>query len=227
MAQDDPRERPLVANADQLVIVTALADPEPRLGLIDRALVAAYDAGLEPLLCLTKSDLAQPTTLLAAYRPLGITSLVVQPGCDLEPLRQHLSRRCSVLLGHSGVGKSTLVNALIPGADRVTGAVNQTTGRGRHTSSSLVALELPDPGGWLIDTPGIRSFGLSHVTAAHILAAFTDLAAIAHDCPRGCSHQAGQPECALDQAVAQGQLDPARLASFRRLENYQSLPQSN
>jgi len=213
----DPFERPIVANADQLVVVTALVDPEPRLGLIDRALVAAYDAGLVPLLCLTKSDLADPAELLAAYEPLGVPVFVSAPGRDLTPLRQRLAGHVSVLLGHSGVGKSTLVNALIPGADRRTGSVNNVTGRGRHVSTSALALELPPPGGWIIDTPGLRSLGLSHVAPEHVLAAFADLASIAADCPRGCTHAADESECALDLAVTDGRLATARLASFRRL----------
>jgi len=215
---DDPYERPIVANADQLVIVTALADPEPRPGLIDRALVAAYDAGLTPVLCLTKSDLGDPNDLLEAYEPLDVARFALAPGSDLTELRRCLAGQLSVFLGHSGVGKSTLVNALIPGADRPTGLVSQVTGRGRHTSTSVLCLELPPPGGWVIDTPGIRSFGLSHVDPNHVLAAFADLSAFAQDCPRGCRHQADDPECALDSAVAAGRLQPARLASFRRLE---------
>jgi ribosome biogenesis GTPase len=214
----DPYERPIVANADQLVIVTALADPEPRLGLIDRTLVAAYDAGLDPVLCLTKADLAPAGDVVAAYEPLDVAIFVLAPGCDLEPLRRRLADRISVFIGHSGVGKSTLVNALIPGAARTTGEVNETTGRGRHTSTSAIALELPG-GGWVIDTPGIRSFGLSHVSVDNVLAAFSDLAALTKDCPRGCTHQLGEPECALDAAVTRGDLNPARVASFRRIES--------
>ena len=213
----DPVERPIVANADQLVIVAALADPEPRLGLIDRALVAAYDAGLAPLLCLTKADLADPAGLIAAYSPLDVPVVVSAPGCDLTELRRRLADHVSVFLGHSGVGKSTLVNALVPGADRVTGAVNDVTGRGRHISTSAVALPLPPPGGWVVDTPGVRSLGLSHVAPAHVLAAFPDLAALADCCPRGCTHRADEPECAFDEAVASGRLAAVRLASFRRL----------
>ncbi len=215
---DDPYERPIVANADQLVIVTALADPPPRMGMIDRILVAGYDAGIDPLLCLTKADLASPSDLVGAYAPHDIPIVVVQPGADLTDLRSHLQGRVSVLIGHSGVGKSTLVNALIPGIDRATGDVNDVTGRGRHTSTSAIALELPPPGGWVIDTPGVRSFGLSHVTPATVLAAFGDLARYAQGCPRGCTHRATEPECGLDQAVLDGRLTPDRLASFRRVQ---------
>jgi ribosome biogenesis GTPase len=219
---DDPYERPIVANADQLVIVTALADPPPRTGMIDRILVAGFDARLDPLLCLTKADLAGPEELVAQYAPLGVPVQTVQPGADLTDLRAALAGRTSVFVGHSGVGKSTLVNALIPDAHRGTGAVNEVTGRGRHTSSSAIALRLPpflegSDAGWVIDTPGVRSFGLSHVTRESIIAAFPDLAALTADCPRGCTHATGAPECALDAAVARGELSAARLESFRRM----------
>ena len=214
----DPFERPIVANADQLVIVTALADPPPRMGMIDRIVGAPYAAGPDPVLCLTKEDLAPADELIAAYAPLEIPIVAVQPGADLEAVRGLLRGRTSVLVGHSGVGKSTLVNALIPGVDRATGEVNEVTGRGRHTSTSAVALELPDDAGWVIDTPGVRSFGLSHVTPASIVAAFPDLEALTADCPRGCTHATGAPECALDVAVADGRLAPERLESFRRME---------
>jgi ribosome biogenesis GTPase len=223
---DDPYERPIVANADQLVIVTALADPPPRTGMIDRILVAGFDAGIAPLLCLTKADLASPDELLSQYEPLGVTVEVTSPDSDLNRLRDRLEGHRSVFVGHSGVGKSTLVNALIPGALRAIGKVNEVTGRGRQTSTSAVALRLPerDPaaaltgsGSWVIDTPGVRSFGLSHVSRERIIAAFDDLDAITIDCPRGCSHEADAPECALDVAVADGRLAPTRLASFRRM----------
>jgi ribosome biogenesis GTPase len=225
---DDPYERPIVANADQLVIVTALADPPPRIGMIDRILVAGYDAGIQPLLCLTKADLAPPDELIAQYAPLGVPVQVTFPGSDLEPLRERLRGHRSVFVGHSGVGKSTLVNALIPSAGRAIGEVSAATGRGRHISSSAIALQLPGSTGsstddppdrrsWVIDTPGVRSFGLSHVSRNRIIAAFDDLRAIAEDCPRGCRHDESAPECALDAAVAGGKLAPARLESFRRM----------
>ena len=203
-------ERPVVANADLLVIVTAVADPAPRPRMIDRYLVAAYDAGMEPLLVLTKSDLADASPLLDLYEPLGVRSVATrlgpsdredgpQAGGDgVRAVREAVTGRTSVLVGHSGVGKSTLINALVPGAHRATGSVNEVTGRGRHTSASLQALELPG-GGWVIDTPGVRSFGVVHVGSADVLRGFPDLAEVARDCPRGCTHEAGALDCALDE----------------------------
>ena len=218
---DDPVERVIVSNADQLVVVTALADPEPRPRLIDRALVAAFDAGMAPLLCLTKADLADPEVLLSTYRSLGVPWVVTERGGDLGEVRERLRGRTSVLVGHSGVGKSTLVNALVPAANRDVGVVNAVTGRGRHTSTSAYLLELPGPDGrgdgWIIDTPGIRSFGLAHVQPEDLISAFPDLEEMTEDCPRGCTHGTDEPECGLDVAVTAGEADPDRVESFRRL----------
>ncbi|NYE94853.1 ribosome biogenesis GTPase [Psychromicrobium silvestre] len=232
----DPVERVLVANADQLVIVVASANPEPRTGFIDRALVAAYDAGLEPLLLITKTDVKEPTELLAHYAQLDLAVLLSKTtgtqssagsadllGDAVEQLRDRLDGKVSVLVGHSGVGKSTMVNALT-GSQRATGGVNAVTGRGRHTSSSALALRLEDaqPGSWIIDTPGIRSFGLAHVDPNRILRAFDDLEPGIEDCPRGCKHDDEAPECGLDSWVESGQAGDGgaeRLASYRRLLN--------
>ena len=136
---NDPLERVIVANADQLVIVASLADPEPSYGLIDRCLVAALAAGLEPLLCLTKSDLAAPDDTLARYDELSVPAVVTHRGGPLDELTARLVGQLSVLVGHSGVGKSTLINAIVPSADRATGRVS-AVGKGRHTSSSAIAL---------------------------------------------------------------------------------------
>lgn len=212
----DPVERPIVANADILVIVCAVTDPAPRPGLIDRCLVAAYDGGLEPVLCLTKTDLAAADSIIELYRPLGFPVVTTRPDRPLDALLALLADRDSVLFGHSGVGKSSLVNRLVPDADRAIGVVNAVTGRGRHTSSAAVALPLPG-GGAVIDTPGVRSFGLGAVSPARVLRSFADIAAVAQYCQPGCEHLAPSPDCALDSAVSDGLADAARLASLRRL----------
>ncbi|OBJ00122.1 ribosome small subunit-dependent GTPase A [Mycobacterium alsense] len=214
----DPTERVVVANADQLLIVVALADPPPRTGLVDRALIAAYAGGLTPILCLTKTDLAPPGPFAKQFEDLDLTVVVAGVDDPLLAVADLLAGKITVLLGHSGVGKSTLVNRLVPEADRAVGEVTEI-GRGRHTSTQSVAFPLGGPlapGGWVIDTPGIRSFGLAHIEPDDVLMAFSDLAEAIVDCPRGCGHMGppADPECALDALTG-----PAarRVAAARRL----------
>lgn len=195
----DPYERIVVANAEQLLIVTALADPPPRTGFVERTLIAAYAGGLTPVLCLTKGDLADAEEFTAAFADLDLQVIAAGRGDPLDEAHDLLTGRVTALIGHSGVGKSTLVNRLVPDANRATGVVSGV-GKGRHTSTQSVALWLP-AGGWVVDTPGIRSFGLAHISTDDVVAAFPDLAVAVEDCPRGCGHLGppADPECALDR----------------------------
>ncbi|MBH0025146.1 ribosome small subunit-dependent GTPase A [Salinibacterium sp. SWN248] len=215
----DAVERIIVANADQMLIVVAAADPEPRPRLVDRYLVAAFDAGIDPILCITKTDLQDPAPFLENFAGLDLT--VIESRSDevpLDELHALLEGHTTVAVGHSGVGKSTLVNALVPDANRAVGHVNAVTGRGRHTSSSTISYRVGT--GWVVDTPGVRSFGLGHIDPSKILSSFTDLAELAEECPRGCTHLPDAPDCAIAEAVAGGALGEVgklRLDSFQRL----------
>jgi ribosome biogenesis GTPase / thiamine phosphate phosphatase len=215
---DDPFERVIVANAEQLVVVVSTVSPEPQPRLVDRCLVAACDAGVEPLLVVTKLDLASAGTLLEIYRDVGVQ--VITAGRDtraeaVSAIEERLRGRVTVFVGTSGVGKSTLVNALVPDATQRVGVVSGSTGKGLHTTTAAIALPLP-AGGWVVDTPGVRSFGLAHVDRDRLVTCFPDLIGGTAECPSDCDHLEAEV-CCLDEWVAAGHAHPERLDSLRRL----------
>lgn len=215
-------EKTIAANIDQMLIVTACANPEPRHGFIDRCLAVAYDQGITPIIVMTKRDLADPKDFLLSYQGLDVKTFVTQRGDDLSVLIKDLANRDSVMIGHSGVGKSTLVNALTKNGNRATGDVNDATGRGRHTSSSAIALELPGVGGTIIDTPGVRSFGLEHIDRSRVISSFAELAAAIESCPKNCSHD--EAKCGLNDYVLSHPSALQRISGLRRLLNTTSQP---
>jgi ribosome biogenesis GTPase len=228
-------ERTIVANIDQLVIVAAVTNPEPRRGLIDRFLVCAFHESITPYLLMTKTDLAPLPDFVEEYRKLGVhiltsSSKAESHESDLAKVKSVLLGKTSVLVGHSGVGKSTLINALVPHAGRITGDVNVVTGRGRHTSSSAIALplssDLEGQDGWIIDTPGIRAFGLAHLDSNRIIASFADIAEITQGCLPNCSHY--EPSCRLNEWVAPGGVvDEERLIRVTSLRSLLELKDKN
>ena len=212
-------ERVIVANVDQMGIVVAAANPEPREGFIDRALVVAFDQGIKPIIIMTKQDLADGTEFLNPYKELDITIFKIDKSSDLTELVNQLQEQVTVLLGHSGVGKSTLVNKLLGDERRTTGDVNDVTGRGRHTSSSAIALQLPSKGkklsSWIIDTPGVRSFGIAHVEPTRVISAYPEFTEAIKHCPKNCTHN--EESCALNNWPNLTPQNLARLASLRRV----------
>jgi len=214
-------EKTIAANIDQMVIVASVTNPEPRIGFVDRCLAVAFDQGISPILVMTKADLGSSEEFLKNYSALDIHVLTVRRDRDPNDLRALLLEKTSVFIGHSGVGKSTLVNHLLGNESRRTGNVNMVTGRGRHTSSSAIAMQISQRG-WIIDTPGIRSFGLEHVDINRIVASFSELSEVISQCPKNCSHD--EAACALNDFLANQPQSKERISSLRRLLSFKSQP---
>lgn len=215
--------RPVAANVDRIAVVIA-PQPEPFANLIDRYLVAAEALDIQPLLVLNKTDLLPAAgdtginTLLNRYRAIGypVYSVAARSGSGLEQLAAALQGHTSVLVGQSGVGKSSLIAALLPGVDVRVGALSEAEAKGRHTTTTARLFHLPG-GGDLIDSPGIREFGLGHLERADVEAGFIEFRPFLGRCRfRDCRHR-DEPDCALRDAAAQGLIDPARMTSYRAI----------
>ncbi|MBX3177595.1 MAG: ribosome small subunit-dependent GTPase A [Candidatus Hydrogenedentes bacterium] len=212
-------EQVFAANIDLLVIVTAAANPPFRPGLVDRYLIAAEVGGVDTVICVNKMDLVdEAPPELQDYETLGfrVIRTSCETGAGLDELRGLLGGKLSVLSGHSGVGKSSLLNALDPDLAVHTQEVSDVSQRGRHTTTASRLYEL-DGGIRIIDTPGIRALGVWGVSPAEVGWFFPDLAALGVDCRfRDCSHT-HEPDCAVTAAVEAGELTPWRYESYLRI----------
>ncbi len=215
----DAAEQVLAANVDHMIAVAAAADPPFRPGLVDRYLIAAQTGGIEPILCVNKMDLvAEEPEELALYRALGIAVYPVscKTGEGLDALRAAIRGKTSVLSGHSGVGKSSLVNTLDPELRIHTQPISGRTGKGQHTTTSGRLYELSD-NTLIIDTPGIRALGLWGVSPEEVAYYFPDIAECAINCKfRNCTHT-HETDGAVRAAAESGSINPARLASYLRI----------
>jgi len=217
------KQQLLAANADQLVIVASFQAPPLNSGLIDRYLVAAWKAGLDPLLCFNKLDLVsedQAEATIASFRdldiPLLMTSLVRTRG--LEALKRHLKGRMSILVGMSGVGKTSLARLLLGDPSLRVGSVSEATGLGRHTTSSARLLPIPEDGGYLVDMPGQRVFGLGGLEHGDLLHGFPDLEALGRCELPACRHDT-EPGCRVRSAVSDGRIAARRVRGYQRILN--------
>ena len=228
LARSDPgnphRELAIAANVDVAVIVAAAVDPPLRPGLVDRFLLGLERGGIDPVVCVNKVDLLDAEGarelegLLVPYVELGldVVRCSAAEGAGVDELRSLLRAKTCVFVGHSGVGKSSLLNALDPGGERSTGDVRAYDGRGRHTTTSSSLRELAD-GTCVIYTPGVRSFGLAQLTLPELRAAFPELEELASSCRfPDCTH-VHEPDCAVEAALEEGRLHAARVDSYRRL----------
>lgn len=215
------QEQVIAGNIDQLVVVSSAGDPPLNRRLIDRYLAFAESEHLPMLLVVNKTDLADQERLeadLATYRALGCTICCVSAArrSGIDELRELLEGKVSAFSGHSGVGKSTLINLLLGRKELKTARVSYRTGKGVHTTSSATMLRLPG-GGYVIDTPGIREFNLSGITRENLRFYFTEFLRYLPDCAySSCTHTV-EPGCAVISATESGAIDPERYESYLAL----------
>ena len=214
-------EQVVAVNIDQVVVVASLLDPEFSAGFVDRVLAQSEHARIPARLVLNKCDLGSAESagaLLADYGRAGYAGHAVsaRDGTQIDHVRQACRGRRSLFVGHSGVGKSTLLNALFPGLDLRAGAVNLKTGKGRHTTTAAVLLT-PEPGLELIDTPGVRSFGLWGVGPDDLDQAYPEFRPFLGKCRFGDCRHGTEPGCALRAAMEAGHVPARRLASYFKL----------
>ena len=212
-------EHVMAANVDRVVVVTSVQDPPFNPGLVDRLLAVIAFSNLEAMLVVNKMDLEETTPPeVAVYESLGVPVLLTSAttGRGIDRLREALANRTSVVTGHSGVGKSSLLNAVQPRLGLEVGDVNAVTGRGTHTTTAAVWIPLGQ-GGAVIDTAGVREFGLFGIPKRDLPWLFTDIAEIAQDCRYpDCSHT-HEPGCAVQEALLEGELAPFRFDSYLKI----------
>ncbi|HID75552.1 MAG TPA: ribosome small subunit-dependent GTPase A [Planctomycetaceae bacterium] len=215
------RRQVIVTNVDQVLIVTSAAEPRLKPNLIDRMLVAAEKAGIYPVICINKVDLVERTSLvplMGVYSQMGYQVLLLsaETGFGIERLRRLLAGRQSVVAGQSGVGKSSLLNAVDPQLSLPVAEVSVETQKGRHTTSTAQLLPLAG-GGYVVDTPGIRQFELWDVIPEEVAGFYRDLRPYVSYCRfPDCTHT-HETDCAVKSAVADGRVDERRYESYRHL----------
>ena len=218
-----PVEQVVAANLDQVVLVASIVEPEFRSGLADRVLAQADHCGIAARIVLTKIELdprAEADRILAAYARAGLPGHAVSAhtGAGLAELMTECAGRRSLFVGHSGVGKSTLLNALIPGLDLLAGRVNEKTRKGRHTTSAAWLVR-PEPGLTLIDTPGVRAFGLWGIDARNLAQGYPELRALLGGCRFADCRHGGEPGCAIRLGLDAGAIARERWDSFLKLRD--------